>query len=158
MQNFDLNAVKKIYNYYIEHTHICFETEPYSDAYMQDWFQQFDNKTRHQACVVTENNQVLGFAYSSKFKQRPAYDTSVEFTVYLDKSATGQGVGKMLTQHLKSEMQNQDVKRAYAVISLPNDASVGLHKKFGFTQVAHLSQVGRKFNKFYDVIWLECGF
>lgn len=153
-----LTAVKDIYNHYIKHTHINFETNPYSDEYIQQWFQQFDHSGRHHAYVAVENNAVLGFALSQKFRPKPAYSTSIEVTFYLTEKAAGKGLGKKLGHHLLDKLKNQDINRAYAAIALPNEASIGLHKSLGFKQAALLSQVGRKFDKFYDVAYLEYQF
>lgn len=153
-----LNAVKDIYNHYIKHTHINFETNPYSDEYMQQWFQQFDHSGRHHAYVAIEGDVVLGFALSQKFRPKPAYSTSIEVTFYLTEAAAGKGLGKKLGHHLLNNLKKQDINRAYAAIALPNDASIGLHKSLGFEQAAFLSQVGRKFDRFYDVAYLEYKF
>ncbi|MBL1420023.1 MAG: N-acetyltransferase [Alphaproteobacteria bacterium] len=154
----DLTAVKDIYNHYIKHTHINFETNPYSDDYMQEWFQQFDHSGRHHAYVAVQGEQILGFALSQKFRPKPAYSTSIEVTFYLTEAAAGKGLGKKLGHHLLNNLKEQDINRAYAAIALPNDASIGLHKSLGFEQAALLSEVGRKFDKFYDVAYLEYKF
>lgn len=154
----DLSAVKDIYNHYIQHTHINFETNPYSDEYMQEWFEQFDHSGRHHAYVAVQDEQVLGFALSQKFRPKPAYSTSIEATFYLTEAAAGKGLGKKLGHHLLNKLKGHDINRAYAAIALPNEASIGLHKSLGFKQAALLSQVGRKFDKFYDVAYLEYQF
>ena len=153
-----LGAVKDIYNHYIKHTHINFETNPYSDDYMLEWFQQFDHSGRYHAYIAVENGQVLGFALSQKFRPKPAYSTSIEVTFYLTAAAAGKGLGKQLGHHLLENLKKQDINRAYAAIALPNEASIGLHKSLGFEQAALLSQVGRKFDRFYDVAYLEYQF
>ena len=69
--------------------------------------------------------------------------------------ATGRGVGRMLYAALLAELAGEDVHRAYAAVALPNDASVALHRAFGFTDVGVFSEVGRKFDRWWDVLWLE---
>ena len=154
----DLNAVKDILNIYVLDGFANFETTPYDDAYMQKWFKQFAPNSRHQAFVAVVDGVVSGITYSQKYREKPAYQSSVETTIYLNKSATGQGVGTKLVLALRKELVKQNVHRAYSVISLPNDASIGLHKSLGYNQIAHLSEVGYKYGKFHDVIWLEYKF
>lgn len=158
MQESDLNEVKTILNHYIEHTHINFETTAYTDDYMQNWFQQFSSNGRQQAYVAKQDNQVIGFAYSQKYRPKAAYITSVETTIYLANAAKGQGLGNRLGQHLLDQLKSQDVNRAYAGVALPNAASVALHKSLGYQQVGSFSQVGRKFDQYYDMILLEYQF
>lgn len=154
----DLPQVKDIYNFHINNTHVNFETNPYDDAYMVQWFEQFSPKGRHQAYVAVQNEKMLGFGLSQKFKPKPAYQTSVETTVYLTEQAQGKGLGKKLLTLLIETLKSEDVKRAYASIALPNDASIALHKSLSYKQVALLSDVGRKFEKYYDVAMLEYKF
>lgn len=158
MQQTDLQAIKTIYNHHIQNTHVNFETTPYDDEYMQNWFLQFDNSARHQAYVAIENDQILGFALSQKFRSKASYDTSVETTIYLNPSAIGKGLGKRLGLHLLEKLKSQDVNRAYAVVALPNKPSIGLHQALNYQQMAFFSEVGRKFNQFYDVVFLEYKF
>ncbi|MCJ8322716.1 MAG: N-acetyltransferase family protein [Rhizobiales bacterium] len=153
-----LLAIKDIYNHYIATTHINFETTPYDDEYMQKWLQQFAQNSRHQAFVALSNGELVGFAMSQAFRPKPAYSTSVEITVYLTQNAAGKGLGKQLGQHLLAILATQDVHRVFACIALPNDASIGLHKSLGFSQTAHLTEVGRKFGNYYDVVYLEYKF
>jgi phosphinothricin acetyltransferase len=79
----------------------------------------------------------------------------VETTVYLDPAATGRGVGSMLYQQLFTELQAEDVHRAFAGVALPNPASVALHRRFGFTDVGTFTEVGRKNGRWWDVLWLQ---
>ncbi len=154
-QKCDLTQIKHLYNHHIKNTHVNFETQPHTDAYMQKWFSQFGQNSRYQAFVVIQGGDLLGFACSQKFKPKPAYLTSVETTIYLAEQAIGQGLGKKLMQHLLAHLTIQDVRAAFASVALPNDASIALNKSLGFKQVGHFSQVGRKFDQFYDVIMLE---
>lgn len=125
---------------------------------MDEWFLQFNQNGRHQAYVAVQNQQVLGFTYSQKYRPKAAYITSVETTIYLTEEAAGNGLGKRLSTHLLEKLQSQDVHRAYAGVALPNAASKALHISLGYKQVGQFSQVGRKFETYYDVISLEYQF
>jgi phosphinothricin acetyltransferase len=98
---------------------------------------------------------VVGFATSGQLRSRPAYDGSVEVTVYLHPDAGGHGIGSMLYQQLFTDLRGEGLHRAYAVIAQPNPASVALHRRFGFTDVGTMHEVGRKFDRWWDVLWME---
>ena len=147
----DLPALLDIYNYYVTNTHITFDLEPRTLAERSVWFSQFAMRGRYQCFVAEEDGNVIGWASSSRFKDRAAYDTSVETTVYLAPSMTGRGIGSPLYQALFSALSNQDVHRAYGAIATPNPASIRLHEKIGFERVATYREVGRKFSRFWDV-------
>lgn len=95
--------------------------------------------------------QVLGYATSSQFNPRPGYSTSVEVSVYLAPEAYGRGIGTLLYEHLFEALKGQDLHRAYAGITVPNDASVRLHQRFGFELAGTYREAGRKFGRYYDV-------
>ena len=98
---------------------------------------------------------ISGYACTTPFKAKPAYGTSVESSVYVHPEAGRQGIGRRLYEALLPALGEHGVHRAYAGIALPNDASVRLHEHFGFKQVAHFHEVGYKFDRFWNVIWLE---
>jgi phosphinothricin acetyltransferase len=98
---------------------------------------------------------VLGFATSSQLFPRRAYETSVTTSVYCDPDATGRGVGSALYDSLFASIAGEDIHRAYAGITMPNDASVALHEKFGFRQAGYYREQGRKFERYWDVAWFE---
>jgi phosphinothricin acetyltransferase len=100
---------------------------------------------------ATASGQVLGFATSSQFRPRRAYDTSVEVSCYLAPGTGGRGLGTMLYKHLFEALEGQDLHRAYAGITVPNDASVRLHRRFGFELVGTYREAGRKFGRYHDV-------
>lgn len=105
--------------------------------------------------VADVQGQVLGFAYSSPFRPKGAYDATREVTVYLDPSAAGRGLGRALYDDLLTRMAAAGVRTALACISLPNDASEGLHRACGFERQGVLREVGRKFDRWIDVVWWQ---
>jgi L-amino acid N-acyltransferase YncA len=102
---------------------------------------------------------VIGYAYAGPFRDRAAYDHTLETTVYIDSGATGRGVGTALYSALFSALEDltpeqsphAPVHALLALLALPNEASVALHERFGMTKVAHLPAVGRKFDRWVDV-------
>ena len=150
----DLPAIVAIYNHYVTTTHFTFDTEPYTAATRRAWFDQFDG-ARYRCMVVERDGGLLGYANSAPLKPKAAYATSVEVSIYLDRSATGGGLGARLYDALFAALEGHDVHRAYALIALPNAASIAFHQRFGFSEVAHLSEVGHKFGRYWDVAWYE---
>ena len=152
----DLNALVKIYNHYVTETHITFDTEPFAVNERIQWFNQFAATGRYRLLVAEIGKDILGYASSTAFKPRAAYNTSVETSIYLDPDRTGQGVGYQLYGELLDQLvAEESTHRAYGGVALPNDASVALHHKLGFEHVASYHEVGFKFDKYWDVDWFE---
>ena len=103
--------------------------------------------------VYEEEGQILGYAYSSKWRERIAYSQTSETSVYLRKDVRGKGIGKTLYVELLKQMKARDLKVAIGCITMPNDPSVRLHEKLGFTKVGIFHGVGYKFEQ-----WLDVGF
>ena len=100
--------------------------------------------------VSEEDGEIIGYAYVSKFRERPAYEHSVETSIYLKNGCGGQGLGTKLYSELLSYASSQ-YHAIIGGIALPNEASIKLHEKCGFKKVAHFAEVGRKFGKWIDV-------
>ncbi|MFE1171518.1 GNAT family N-acetyltransferase [Streptomyces sp. NPDC058773] len=105
--------------------------------------------TRHPAGAL------LGYATSSAFRPKAAYAPSVEVTVYCAPHAAGRGIGTLLYTALFEALATEDVHRAYAGITQPNEASRRLHARFGFRHIGTYTEVGRKFGRYWDVAWYQ---
>jgi phosphinothricin acetyltransferase len=152
----DLPALTDIYNHYIVHTPITFDLETLTAAGRRAWFDDHRGSGRHRLLVAVDvNGQCLGYASSSRWRPKAAYDTTVEATVYCHPDARGRGCGTALYEALFAALDGEDVHAIVAGVSLPNAASVSLHEKFGFRQVGVFHAVGRKFDRFWDVAWFE---
>jgi len=151
----DLSAVNNIYNQYVVEAHYTFDLEPMTMETRREWFTHYGESGRHRLLVAVSDGQVIGYASSSQFRTKPAYETSVETSVYLAPDAVGHGAGSRLYERLFKALETEDVHRAYAGIALPNPASVGLHERFGFKRVGHFTEQGRKFGRYWDVAWYE---
>jgi phosphinothricin acetyltransferase len=119
------------------------------------WFSHYDVVGRHRLLVADEDDRVLGYATSSPWHTRRAYETSVETSIYLAPDATGRGVGTGLYARLFEELASEDVHRAYGGLTIPNPASMALHEHFGFERVAYFTEQGRKFGRYWDVAMYE---
>jgi phosphinothricin acetyltransferase len=151
----DLVAVNDIYNQYVAETHYTFDVELMTPDARREWFTHYDTSGRYRVVVAVSEGVVVGFASSSRFRPKPAYETSVETSVYLAPDSVGRGAGTRLYEGLFKALEGEDVHRAYAGIALPNPASIGLHERFGFKRVAHFTEQGRKFGRYWDVAWYE---
>ncbi|UKY50793.1 GNAT family N-acetyltransferase [Streptomyces inhibens] len=98
---------------------------------------------------------LLGYATSSAFRPKAAYAPSVEVTVYCAPHAAGRGVGTLLYKALFEALADEDVHRAYAGITQPNEPSTRLHTRFGFRHIGTYTEVGRKFGRYWDVAWYQ---
>ena len=147
----DINALLDIYNYYVLNTIVTFDIEPLS-------LETFTEKVNHinaiyPFIVFEENGDILGYAYGSKWRPKPAYKHTVESTVYVKHGEHGKQIGSKLYTELLSLLKEENYHVVLGGLTLPNEASVKLHEKFGFKQVAHFKEVGKKFDK-----WLDVGF
>ncbi|UQI45021.1 N-acetyltransferase family protein [Streptomyces sp. HU2014] len=152
-----LGRLTEIYNHYVAHTPITFDIEPVSVEERAEWLADHPDGGRHRLLVAedTATGEVLGYASSSALRPKRAYETSVETSVYLAPEHTGRGVGGLLYEALFAALADEDVHRAYAGVTQPNEASMRLHERFGFGAAGVHREVGRKFGRFWDVAWLE---
>jgi phosphinothricin acetyltransferase len=150
----DHAGVLDIYNHYIENSPCTFDTQPFSMAARVPWFAQFEH-SMYTCLVAIRANQVVGYACCTRFKEKPAYGTSAEVSIYIHPAHQGRGIGTILYEPLFEFMGGTDLHRAYAGITVPNEGSVALHRKFGFERVGLYTEAGFKFGRFWDVAWYE---
>jgi phosphinothricin acetyltransferase len=151
----DLAALNDIYNQYVTEAHYTFDVEPMTMETRREWFTHYGTTGRHRLMVAVSEGRAIGYASNSSFRPKAAYETSVETTVYLAHESVGRGAGSRLYEVLFRHLEREDVHRAYAGIALPNPASIALHERFGFKRVAHFTEQGRKFGRYWDVAWYE---
>ncbi|MGA8143944.1 MAG: N-acetyltransferase family protein [Candidatus Acidiferrales bacterium] len=151
----DLPRLTEIYNHYVIHTPITFDLAPHTVEARVAWFEQFATTGRCRLLVAEENATVVGYAGSTRFRNKAAYETSVETTVYCSHDALGRGIGSRLYAALFETLAGEDIHRIVAGYTLPNPATRALHERFGFKPVAVFSEVGRKFGRYWDVGFSE---
>lgn len=152
----DLPALTEIYNYYVRHTAVTFDLEPFAPEGRRPWFDEHSANGPHRIVVAASDDaRLLGYASSSRWRPKPAYGTTIETSVYCHPDETGRGYGRLLYAALFDALSGQDVHRVVAGICLPNPPSVKLHEHFGFKRVGVFSEVGRKFGAYHDVAWYE---
>jgi phosphinothricin acetyltransferase len=151
----DLPRLTEIYNYYILNTPVTFDVEPYTVDRREMWFAQFGAIGRHRLLVAENSGQVVGYAGTTRFRPKAAYETTVEATIYCAPDAVGKGIGGMLYAALFEALRGEDIRRFVAGYVLPNPATAAIHRRFGFKLVGVFSENGRKFGKYWDVCWVE---
>ncbi len=145
----DAEAIRTIYNYYVEKTIVTFETELVTTEQMRDRIREV---TSYSHWFVAESaNGINGYAYACQWKSRCGFRFTLESTIYVSPHAVGIGIGRTLYAKLISTLRDTKFHAIVAGIALPNPASIALHEKMGFEKVAHFPQVGWKFDKWIDV-------
>jgi phosphinothricin acetyltransferase len=151
----DLPRITEIYNHYVLNTPVTFDVEPYTVERREAWLAQFNAAGRYRLIVAEENGVVTGYAGTTRFRPKAAYETTVETSIYCAPEAVGKGIGKRLYAKLFEMLSSEDIHRFVAGYVLPNAASEALHRRFGFKVVGVFSENGRKFGKYWDVCWAE---
>jgi phosphinothricin acetyltransferase len=151
----DLPRLVEIYNHYVVHTAITFDLEPFTVEQRRTWFEQHRASGRHRLFVAEEDGVVLGYASSHQFRVKAAYDSTVEMTVYLAPGCERRRLGRKLYDVLFAALSEEDIGSFIAAMTLPNEASIALHARYGFSHVGTMQRVGRKFGRYWDVAWYE---
>jgi L-amino acid N-acyltransferase YncA len=149
----DAEALLAIYRPFVADTAVSFELEPPS---VEEFAERVRNAQSQWAWLVAEDaGRVAGYAYAGSFRNRKAYQWSVEVSAYVDPLFHGRGVGRRLYEGLIAFLVGRGYCTAYAGITLPNEASVRFHEALGFTPVGVFRRAGRKFGAWHDVGWWQ---
>ena len=152
----DLPRLTEIHNYYVVNTHITFDVHPFTPEERMTWFHEHSVGQRYRLLVAEQPDlSVVGYATTGRHRAKAAYDTTVEVSIACDPKAAGRGIGTRLYQALFDVLADEDINRIVAGIAQPNPASNALHEKFGFKPIGTFTAVGRKFDKYWDVKWME---
>lgn len=151
----DLPRLTAIYNHYVLHSPATFDLEPKTIDQRAEWLAQFASTGRHRLLVAVEDGVVQGYAGTMRWRPKPAYDTTVETTIYCAPESLGRGIGARLYQALFAAIAGENIHRIVAGYVPPNAASAALHERLGFRQVGVFSEVGYKFGRYWDVCWVE---
>lgn len=149
----DIDAIVEIYNYYVVNSVATFETEPVSLEEMDKRIKQI---TKMYPCLVYEDDgELVGYCYAHQWKEKAAYKTSAETTVYVSPKRLGGGVGGMLMRALIEECEVRGLHGLIACITSGNEASIAMHERLGFVKVSCFRQVGMKFGQWLDIVDYE---
>lgn len=149
----DIDRIREIYSYYVENTAISFEFETPSKSEMERRYHKIIRD--YPYLVALSDITVVGYAYAHSFIERPAYGISAEVTIYLDKSSTRQGAGKMLYQALEKELESINIRNLYALVTYPGWGSIEFHQKMGYRIKGIMDSCGLKNGRYYSVAYME---
>jgi L-amino acid N-acyltransferase YncA len=150
----DLADILRIYNQAIEKTTAVFEYRAHTIDMRREWFRAKAAGSR-AVLVAVESGTILGFASYGPFRAWPAYKYSEELSVYVEEQARGRGIGTALVEALVAHARARDLHVLIAGITADNVASLRLHEKLGFVEVAHIREVGYKFGRWLDLKLLQ---
>jgi phosphinothricin acetyltransferase len=153
----DLPAILPIYNAAILQTTAVFSYQPHTLAMRGEWFAA-RRAAGHPVLVATESENIVGFAALGPFRAWPAYKYSLENSVYVASDARGKGVGSLLLEALLVEARKLEVHTVIAGVEATNTVSLRLHARHGFTEVARFREVGYKFGRWLDLVFLQVMF
>jgi L-amino acid N-acyltransferase YncA len=147
----DAAACLAIYAPYVEATPISFEEEaPGLETFAG---RIRSAQQRHRFLVAEDAGAIAGYAYAGVHRTRAAYRWTTEVAVYVARERHRSGVGRRLYENLFDRLREQNYRLAVAGVTLPNDASVGLHEALGFRKVGVFPRIGWKFGRWHDVGW-----
>ncbi len=150
----DAAAIASLYNPYVRDTVITFEYDEVSADAIAERIQAVLDKELPYL-VAEEDGGIVGFAYAAPYRPRAAYLHTVETSIYLGMESRGRGTGRALYTALLDGLRASHAHSAIALIALPNDASIGLHRSLGFAEVGTLVEAGRKFDRWIDVAYFQ---
>lgn len=156
----DAKELLGIYSYYVEKTAISFEYDVPTAEEFEGRIRNISEKYPYLVAVC--DGKIVGYAYAGVFKNRAAYDHCVETTIYLAQGVEKQGIGKKLYDQLETELKARGIKNLYACIAVCDvedeyltNNSWQFHEHIGYTLVGRFHKCGYKFDKWYDMIWME---
>ena len=147
----DAPAIAAIYDHYARETCVTFNTQAPSAAHYAAQIEE----GRYPFLTAEEGGEIAGFAYAAAFRPHDAYRWDVELTIYLQPGLEGQGIGSQLMATLLEELTRLGYLTAYSCITVPNDRSVALHKRFGFAELGVFPATGYKHGQWHSVLWLS---
>jgi L-amino acid N-acyltransferase YncA len=149
----DLPAINEIYNHYVLHSTCTYQEEPSSAQEREKWFGA--HGTNLPITVAVDGSEILGWASLSRFHVRSAYRNTIENSVYVRPELHRRGIGSILLGDSIERARDAGHHTILALIDADQKGSIALHLKHGFTQSAHLREVGFKFGRWLDVIYLQ---
>jgi L-amino acid N-acyltransferase YncA len=149
----DAAACAAIYAPYVETTPISFEEQPPEVGEMAARIERV--VAGYPWLIGEAEGEMVGYAYASRLQERPAYRWAAEVSVYIDTEQQGRGYGRALYEALFERLRLQRLQVAWAGITLPNEASVRLHERLGFTRIGVSARIGWKAGRWHDVSWWQ---
>ena len=156
----DAADILAVYSYYVEHTAISFEYDTPTLAEFQERMER--TLAKYPYLVAVRDGNIVGYSYAGPFVGRAAYDWSAELTIYLKQEETGHGTGRKLYEVMEKKLAGMGITNLYACIGDPlvedeylTHNSEKFHARMGFVKVGTFHKCGRKFGRWYNMIWME---
>jgi|TARA_R110000737_G_scaffold122420_1_gene154345 L-amino acid N-acyltransferase YncA len=150
----NLPSILEILNYEIENSTSVYDENPRSLETIQLWFEE-KNSLNFPVFVALENDKVLGYGTIGKFRPHDGYRFSVEHSIYVHKDSRGKGIGHLLLEKLIDSSKELGYHSMIAGIDASNEKSCKFHAEFGFVEVGRLKEVGFKFGKWLDLVFMQ---
>ena len=151
----DLPAILEIYNDAVLHTTATYDYEPRTMDQRIEWFQSHAREGYAIFVAEDDSGRVMGWSALNSYHGRPGYRFTTENSVYVAADQRGRGIGKLLLAPLIDAARQRGLHAIIAAIDATNDVSIRLHEKFGFKTVGHFKEVGFKFGRWLDVVYME---
>ena len=156
----DAQRLVEIYSHYVLNTAVSFECTAPS---VEEFAERIKNiKTKYPYLVCEKDGKIIGYVYASSYSSRAAYDWTVSTSIYVDKDCRRNGAGVLLYNELEKRLKEKGIVNLLAGVAfcenedeyLTND-SQKFHLKMGYSEVAHMKGVGKKFERWYDIKWFQ---
>jgi L-amino acid N-acyltransferase YncA len=152
----DLPSIRAIYNHYVLNTVVTFDEQQMTLRTLRQKFTSARRLGMPYIVAVSPSGQILGYAYVFPWKEKAAYRYTVENSIYLGPASTGKGLGKALLSALIDKSKEAGLKEIIAVIADKGaEASIALHRQFGFVEGGHMGKVGFKFNRWIGTVLMQ---
>jgi phosphinothricin acetyltransferase len=152
----DLPDIREIYNHYVMNSTVTFDEKPIGLAELRRKFAHITKLKMPYLVAVNPRGQILGYANVYPWKEKAAYRYTVEDSIYLGPASAGKGLGKVLLTRLLEESKAAGIKEVIAVIADKGaEASIQIHKNFGFKEIGHMGKVGFKFDRWLGTVLMQ---
>ncbi|TFB94747.1 N-acetyltransferase family protein [Cryobacterium sp. HLT2-28] len=152
----DLPYIREIYNYYVANSTVTFDVDPMTLAAWRSKFYYLGKLGMPFIVAVSPAGQILGYALVSPWKEKRAYRFTVENSIYLGAASTGKGLGRVLLGELITRSKTAGLKEIIAVIADQGaDASITLHRDYGFEEIGRMGKVGYKFDRWLGTVLMQ---
>lgn len=152
----DLPHVREIYNHYVLNSTVTFDESPMTLAQLRRKFAKIREKSMPFIVAESPSGQILGYAYVYPWKEKAAYRFTVENSIYLGPASTGKGLGRVLLGELIDRSKAAGLKEMVAVIADKGaEASIAIHRDFGFKEIGHMGRVGFKFDRWLGTVLMQ---
>jgi L-amino acid N-acyltransferase YncA len=154
--NADLPWIREIYNHYVLNSTVTFDETPMTLATLRKKFTHVVELGYPFLVAQNPAGQILGYAYVTPWREKAAYRYTVESSIYLGPASTGKGLGKVLLAELIARSKAAGAKEMIAVIADKGaEASIELHRKYGFKDIGHMGKVGFKFGRWLGTVLMQ---